>query len=73
MLGAPETVVLEGGNGTDLDAETLQGLRLLKTLTPCASFRSRPLSALHLVSRLPQNVGVNGGSSCNLGIELSEQ
>lgn len=74
MFGAPEiVVVLEGGHDTGLDAETLQELWPLKTLTLCASFPSRPLVALHLASRLPQNVGGHGGRFCNLRIELLEQ
>lgn len=74
MFGDPEiVVVLEGGHDTGLDAEVLQEPRPLKTLTPCASFPSRLLVALHLASWLPQSVGVHGRNFCNLRIELSEE
>lgn len=70
MLGALEIVVLEGEHDTGLDAEALLELGPLQTLTPCVSFLSRPLAALHLASRLPQNVGGHGGSFCNLRIRI---
>ena len=74
MFAALEiAVALEGEHDTGLDAEALQELGLLNILTPCVSFPSRPLAVLHFAIQLPQSVGGDGGSFCNLRIELSKQ
>lgn len=74
MFGSSETgVALEGERDTVLDAGTLQVPWVSSTLIPCVKFPSRLLAALHFVIQMQQSAGGDGGSFCNLRIELSEQ
>lgn len=74
MFATREVVAVpEGGRDKGLDAEAQLELGPWQIVIPYVRFPSRPLASLQLASWLPQSVGADGRSFCNLRIELSEQ